>query len=148
MQLTLITGAVGLIAALVFAFLWKAEQSRCARLEGELSQALSNVETLKRTLEDQKATLETLTQLVDTNQEQMDAVTAERDAARVATQQARSQIDSLRAAEASRALAAPFDRGTAAHQRFTDSLRRISNADSGTDRDGDDPGSTATGDSP
>ncbi|ETW95565.1 MAG: hypothetical protein ETSY1_30080 [Candidatus Entotheonella factor] len=148
LQSTLITGVLGLIIALGLGYLWKSEQAKNARLQGELSQALANAETLKAALEEQQATLETLTQLVGTNQEQIDAVIEERDAARVETQQARSQIDALRAAEPSRALAAPFDRGNAAHQRFSDSLRRISNANSGARPGGDNTDAAGTGDSP
>lgn len=144
---TLLTGAAGLMVALLLGFLWKSEQAKSARLEGELSQALANTEILKTAVEDQKAALEKMAALVNGNNERVRELMQERDHANGETARVRAEIDSLRAAEATRALQAPFGRGNFAHERFTHSLQRISGAASGAGQDRHDPNITASSDS-
>lgn len=134
LKATLITGAAGLVAALVLAFLWKSEQARSARLEGELSQAIANTETLKTAVADQKAAFDKMAALVSGNNERVQELMRERDHANTETARTRAEVDSLRAAEATRALQAPFGRGNFAHERFTHSLQRIAAGGAGQDR--------------
>lgn len=132
---TLITGAAGLMAALVLGFLWKSEQAKSARLEGELSQAIVNAETLKTAVEDQKAAFEKMAALVNGNNDRVQELMRERDYANTETARTRAEIDSLRAAEANQALQAPFGRGNFARERFTHSLQRIAGSAGGTGED-------------
>lgn len=134
---TLFTGAVGLVAALVLAFLWKSEQAKSARLEGELAQAIANAETLKAAIDGQKAAFEKVTALANGNSDRVQELMRERDNANTETARARAEIDALRAAEANRALQAPFGRGNFAHERFTHSLQRIAGTAGGTGESGD-----------
>lgn len=147
LKATLITGAAGLVVSLGLAFLWKSEQAKSARLEGELSQALANTETLKAAVEDQKLAFNKMASLAKSNQEWVNVLTQERDHANTETAKVRSEINALRAAEANRALVAPFDRGNIARQRFTDSLRRIANSTGGLSPDSDDTDTAGTGSS-
>lgn len=135
---TLFTGAIGLAAALVLAFLWKSEQAKSARLEGELRQAVANTETLKTAVADQKAAFEKVAELANGNSEHVQELMQERENANSETARARAEIDALRAAEVNRALQAPFGRGNFAHERLTYSLQRISGATGGTGESGDD----------
>ncbi|HEX7028624.1 MAG TPA: hypothetical protein VF268_15385 [Gammaproteobacteria bacterium] len=144
LKATLITGAAGLMAALVLGFLWKSEQAKSARLEGELSQALANTEVLKTAVEDQKAAFEKMAALVNGNSERVQELMQERDHANGETARARAEIDSLRAAEANRALQAPFGRGNFARERFTHSLQRIAGTAGGAGEDSHDPNITAS----
>lgn len=143
---TLVTGAVSLVVVLGLAYLWKSEQVKSARLAGELAQSQANNETLKAGLEEQRATVEKMLGLVVANQEQVDALTQQLDDARAETAAVRNEVNSLRAGEANRALEAPFDRGNAARERFTDSLQRISGAAGGTSADSDGTDAAGAGD--
>ena len=135
---TLITGAAGLLVAMTLAFLWKSEQVKSARLEGELSQTLVNTVTLKNAVEDQKSAFNKMASLVSSNDDRLDELMQERDNATAETARARSEIDMLRASEANRALQAPFGRGNFARERFTNSMRRISGTASGSGADSHD----------
>lgn len=145
LKTTLITGAAGLTAVLVLGGLWKSEQARSARLEGELSQALANAEILKTAVADQKEAFEKVSALIDSNSERVQELIRERDHANTETARARAEIDSLRASEANRALQAPFGRGNFARERFTHSLRRIASAAGGAGEGRHDPGVAAGG---
>ena len=150
---TLITGAAGLVVALTLAFLWKAEQVKVANLEGkitglegELSQALANTEILKAHIIEQRETFSTIAKLAEKNQERADELERERDEARAETNRAINEINSLRSTEADNAIAAPFERGNAARERFSDSVRRITGEKSGADPDSEHTNITRPGD--
>ena len=143
---TLITGVVGLILVLGLAYKWKSEQVKVARLEGELAQVQANNETLKDGLAEQRAAVQKMLGLMQTNQEQVNALTQQLDDARAETAAARDRVNALRAGEAYRALKAPFDRGNAAHDRFADSLRRISATPGGARSDSNDTDAAGAGD--
>ncbi len=143
---TLITGAIGLVAVLGLAFLWKSEQVKAARLQGENAMLQANNETLKAGLAEQRAAVDKMLGLIETNQEQMNALTQRLDDARAETAEVRDQVNALRAGEGNRALEAPFDRGNAARERFNDSLQRISAAPGRASGDSDDPDAAGAGD--
>lgn len=145
---TIITGALGLVIATTLAFLWKSEQVNSARLEGELSQALANTLTLKTAVEDQRAAFNKMAELVHGNDERVDKLIEERNHANQETARMRAEIDSLRAAEANRALQSPFGRGNFARERFTHSLQRIADTASGSGENRNDPNFTGGSDSP
>lgn len=135
---TLLTGAVGIMACLALAFLWKSEQAKSARLEGELSQAIANTETLKAAVSSQKEAFEKVTALANGNSDRVQELMQERDNANTETARAHAEIDALRAAEANRALQAPFGRGNFARERFTNSLQRIAGTAGGAGQGGHD----------
>ncbi len=144
LKATLITGAVGLAATLVLAFLWKSEQVKVARLEtevkaieGELDLSQENNNLLKGEIAEQKDDFDRVLSMMEKNAEKINELEQERDNARLETAKTISEINSLRAAETQRAIAAPFQRGNLAHERLTNSLRRIAGKTSGTDTGGE-----------
>ena len=147
LQGTLITGVVGLVLALGLAYKWKSEQVKVARLEGEIAQVHANNETLKAGLAEQTTAVKDMIGLMRTNQEQVNELSQQLDDARAATTEVRNLVNAIRTTEANRALEAPFKRGNAAHERFTDSLRRISATSGGASSDSDDTDAAGAGDS-
>ncbi len=145
---TLIAGVLGIAVSLGLAFLWKNEQVKGARLEAELDASVRNAETLKAALNEQMASVNSIIELARTNQEQVNELTQQLAAARAETDQVRQRINALRAAEANRALEAPFERGNVAHERFSDSLRRISGKTGGESPDSDGAEAAGTGNAP
>ena len=142
---TLITAVLGLVVALSFAYLWKAEQVKSARLSGELSQAMVNTETLKQAVSDQRNAFTKMANLVDKNQEWIDELSKQKDVARSETELMRAQIDALRATEAVEALAAPFKRGNDARDRLSISMRRIAGKTGGAGQGSDNTGVASAG---
>ena len=147
LKLTLFTAMAGLIVALSFAYLWKTEQANSARLEGELSQAMVNTETLKQAVKDQKDAFSEMAHLARKNQEQFDVLSKQKNAAQSQTEHMRAQIDALRATEAENALAAPFKRGNDARDRLSISMQRIAGTQGGTSKGDHDTSSTGASNS-